>query len=430
MRLGGRMAAAIEVLSEITGQHRPAAAALKDWGKAHRFAGAGDRAAIGNLVYDGLRNRAFLAHCMGDGSARALVLGAARVIWRLEVDEISVAAAGKFGPGALSDGEHKALKTGNNAPCPAWVSGNFPQWLYSGLTEAFGDETMQQGQALARRAPVDLRVNTLKVPYDEAFAALGKFAPVRHGLAPDCVRLPVPEKAGRNAPVESDVAHGMGWIEVQDAGSQIAARLCAAGPGHKVADICAGAGGKTLALAAAMQNAGELYAHDRDVRRLRPIFERLSRAGVSNTRVIAADDPAGLAALHGNMDVCLADAPCSGSGSWRRKPDAKWRLKPKLLEQRMKEQAEVLDKGGLMTRPGGRLVYVTCSVLPQENGRQIAAFLARNAGFSVVPYGDVWREALPGEPPASADGSEHMLQLTPHNHDTDGFFIAVLQKHP
>jgi len=194
----------------------------------------------------------------------------------------------------------------------------------------------------------------------------------------------------------------------------------------QVLDLCAGAGGKTLALGAAMQNTGQIYAYDADKRQLRPIFERLKRAGARNVQVLEAGDEAALEALGARFDLVLVDAPCTGSGTWRRKPDSKWRLKPANIPERQAEQARVLDLGAGLVKPGGRLVYVTCSVLPEENADQVASFLARHADFAALPYGEAWRAAFGSGAPASADGSAETLQLTPACHGTDGFFIALL----
>jgi 16S rRNA (cytosine967-C5)-methyltransferase len=241
------------------------------------------------------------------------------------------------------------------------------------------------------------------------------------------VRIPAPESSGRSPAVESEAAHGKGWFEVQDEGSQVAALLAGASPRQQVLDLCAGSGGKTLALAAQMQNTGQIYAYDADKRQLRPIFERMKRAGVRNVQTLTAGDEAALTALGPRFDVVLVDAPCTGSGTWRRKPDAKWRLKPSNIPERQAEQATVLDLGAGLVKPGGRLVYVTCSVLPEENSDQVVAFLARHADFALVPYAEAWRERFaPIEPPRSADGREDTLQLTPASHGTDGFFIALL----
>jgi len=193
-----------------------------------------------------------------------------------------------------------------------------------------------------------------------------------------------------------------------------------------VADICAGAGGKTLALAALMNNEGRLIAHDSDRHRLRPIFERLQRAGVTNVDVLAAEDGSKLAAQ--GFDCVVIDAPCSGSGAWRRKPDAKWRLTDKQLQQRVKDQRQVLENGAKLVKRGGRLLYITCSVLKEENAEQVTAFTAAHPEFKIIPYAEQWRKAMATEPPASADGSSETLLLTPARHGTDGFFVAVMRK--
>ena len=241
------------------------------------------------------------------------------------------------------------------------------------------------------------------------------------------MRIPAPGPDTRNANVEAEPAHGLGWFEVQDAGSQVAALLSGVQPGMSVADICAGAGGKTLALAALMKNEGRLVAHDLDRFRLRPIFERLTRAGVTNCEVISAQDKGKLEAA-GPFDCVVIDAPCSGSGSWRRKPDAKWRLTKKQFDQRLKDQALVLEKGFALAKPGGTILYITCSVLPEENTEQVADFLKRHPEMEIVPYKEQWAKTIGGRAPDSADGASDTLVLTPARNDTDGFFVAVMRK--
>jgi len=428
MRLAGRLSAAIDVLNNIFTGHNSAAAALHEWGKAHRFAGSGDRSAIGNLVYDALRQKSQLAARMGDDSPRALVLAVASTLWEFSVTEIATAAAEKFGPGALTDAEQTALKTPLEAKQPAWVTGNFPQWLAPSYKAAFGDDAARQGEALSRRAPVDLRVNNLKTSRDELLAEFKKFEATKGPLSPFCVRIPAPHGQRRSPNVEIETAHGKGWFEVQDAASQVVSLLAGAKPGDEVVDLCAGAGGKTLAMAATMNNKGKIYAYDKDKRRLRPIFERVIRSDAGNIEVIAADQPAELEELTGKADVVFLDAPCSGSGSWRRKPDGKWRLKPATLDQRIKDQKAVLESGAKLVKTGGRLIYVTCSVLPEENTQQVKTFLDQHREFILVPYAGVWADNIDSEPPASADGETSTLLLTPASHDTDGFFIAIMQK--
>jgi 16S rRNA (cytosine967-C5)-methyltransferase len=279
------------------------------------------------------------------------------------------------------------------------------------------------------RAPVDLRVNSLKATREKVLNALRRFDAAPARWSPLGVRVAAGKGASRSPHVEAEPAHGKGWFEVQDEGSQLATLLAGAHPRQQVIDLCAGAGGKTLALAAAMENTGQLYAYDSDRMRLRPIFERLKRAGVRNVQVLQAGDREALAKLEGKMDLVLIDAPCTGSGVWRRRPDAKWRLSPQMLEARRAEQVTVLDEGAPLVKAGGRLAYITCSVLPSENRDQVAAFLARHPEFKLLPWPDLWEAALPGVPAIpSADGSTETLQMTPLSHGTDGFFVAVMQR--
>jgi 16S rRNA (cytosine967-C5)-methyltransferase len=425
MRTGARMKAAAEVLADILDRHRPASAALADWGKAHRFAGSGDRAAIGTLVYDALRRRQSLAAQMGSETPRALVIAAAPRAFALSEAEVAGAADGsEHALEPLTEEERARLEGGLPADAPPHVGADVPEWLMPSFTRAFGDRAVQEGAGLSTRAPVDLRANTLKATRDKVIAALSHFGAVATPLSPVGVRVPPPAGAGKSPHVESEAGHGKGWFEVQDEGSQIAALMAGAGPRKQVLDLCAGAGGKTLALAALMENTGQVYAYDSDKGQLRPIFERLKRAGARNVQVLEGGGEAALTALGARFDAVLVDAPCTGSGTWRRRPDSKWRLRPEAIVQRQSEQRLVLDLAAGLVKPGGRLTYVTCSVLPEENGDQAAWFLAAHDGFRLAPYAEVWREQLKTEPPVSADGREDALLLTPASHGTDGFYVA------
>jgi 16S rRNA (cytosine967-C5)-methyltransferase len=430
MTPGARVSAAIEVLADIFDRKRPAAEALKDWGVSHRFAGSGDRAAIGNLVFDGLRMRASAAYAMGDDSPRALVLRTLVTGWGLTPGVVSALAGdGRHAPAPLSEAERAGLDRALPAATPAHVRGDYPEWLAPEFERAFGAGAAEQGAALARRAPVDLRANTLKAARDKVLKALHRFEAKPAPFSPMGVRIDQPPGPGKSPHVEAEPGHGKGWYEVQDEGSQLATLLAGAKPRQQVIDLCAGAGGKTLALAALMENTGQLYAYDADRVRLRPIFERLKRAGARNVQVLPAADREALARLDGKMDLVLIDAPCTGSGVWRRRPDAKWRLSPQMLEARRVEQVAVLDEGAPLVKQSGRLAYVTCSVLPLENRNQVDAFLARCPDFKLVPWRAIWEAALPGVPLIpSADGSAETLQMTPHSHGTDGFFVAVLER--
>lgn len=430
MILAARASAAIEILDDIEARKRPAGEALKDWGVAHRFAGSGDRAAIGNLVFDCLRTRASAACAMGQATPRALVLRTLVTGWGMTPDQVAALADGsRHAPEPLSEAELAGLKAELAPEVPAYVRGDYPEWLGPEFERAFGDRAAEQGAAMARRAPVDLRANTLKADRDKVLKALRRLEAEPTPHSPVGVRIQHAPGPGRSPHVEAEPGHGKGWYEVQDEGSQVATLLSGAKPRQQVMDLCAGAGGKTLALAAAMENTGQLYAYDSDRMRLRPIFERLKRAGVRNVQVLPAGDRDALAKLDGRMDLVLIDAPCTGSGVWRRRPDAKWRLSPQMLEARVEEQRAVLDEGAALVKPGGRLSFITCSVLPTENRDQVDAFLARHPEFKLIPWPELWEKALPGSPPLpSADGSTETLLMTPLSHGTDGFFVAVLER--
>jgi 16S rRNA (cytosine967-C5)-methyltransferase len=430
MTPGARASAAIEVLADIEARKRPAADALKDWGLAHRFAGSGDRAAIGNLVFDVLRKRASAACAMGEDTPRALVLRTLVTTWGKRPEEVTALADGsRHAPEPLSEAELAGIAREVSPDAPAHLRGDYPEWLQPLFEKAFGTRAGEEGAALAERAPIDLRVNTLKATREKVLKALQRFSPSPTPLSPTGVRILQVPGPGRSPHVEAEAGHGKGWYEVQDEASQIAALLAGAEPKLQVIDLCAGAGGKTLALAALLQNTGQLFAYDSDRMRLRPIFERLKRAGVRNVQVLPAGDASALAELRGKMDLVVIDAPCTGSGVWRRRPDAKWRLSPQMLEARLKEQAEVLEEGAPLVKPGGRLAYITCSVLPPENRGQVEAFLGRHPEFRLVPWRTLWAEALPDVPLCpSADGSEETLLMTPLSHGTDGFFVAVMQR--
>ena len=431
MTPAARLSAAIEAFDDIEKRRRPAAQALKDWGLAHRFAGSGDRAAIAGLVYDALRRKASSAWIMGAETPRAVLLGMLARERGLDVEAISKLASGaRFAPAPLSDDEHARLRAASLDGAPPHVLGDYPEWLDAQLAATFGDERAEEGAALSARAPLDLRVNTLKTTRAEAIEALSELKPQETRWSPWGLRVTAMPDA-KSPAIHAEPAFLKGQIEIQDEGSQLAALLSGAKPGEQVIDLCAGAGGKTLALAAAMENHGQIYATDTDKRRLAPIHERLERAGTHDVQVITPrGDKDMLANISGKADLVLIDAPCTGTGAWRRNPDAKWRVRPGALAERLKDQTEALAHAARLVKGGGRVAYVTCSVLDDENGAQVRTFLTRHPGFSIVPPADVTnalgeraflfrRAAL-----MSAEG----LLMTPRRTDTDGFFVSVLRK--
>ncbi len=428
MQTGARVAAAIEVLEDVLNRHQPIALALAAWGKAHRFAGSGDRNAIGGLVYDALRRRASISWAMELAAPRALALGAASSALGITTEAVIAACDGSgHAPPSLSEVEQRGL-TRSLDEAPDHVRADIPEWLWPRVVEVYGESAIAEGQAMSRRAPADLRVNTLKSTRDDVLKDLAEFGPEVCALSPIGLRVAPPTGAARTPNLQAEAAFQQGWFEIQDEGSQLAALMVGAGPGMNVMDLCAGAGGKTLAIAVAMQNKGQIYAYDEDRLRLKPIFDRVHRSGLRNIQILRGGDKQALGALGAKFDRVLVDAPCTGSGTWRRRPDAKWKLKPEAVLNRIKEQRDVLKDAARLVKPGGRLIYVTCSILPEENGGQVLAFLRDNGAFSQLPYADVWRDVLPGEPPISADGGTGGLMLSPAKHGTDGFYISVLER--
>ncbi len=425
MRLGGRLAAAIEVLDDIERRRRPAADALKDWGLSHRFAGAGDRAAIGNIVYDALRRRRSAGWLLDSATPRALAIGALLLEWGLTPGGLAEALDGdRFAPAPLDEAELALLAARRLDDAPPAVRADCPDWCAPLLAETFGDDWVAEAAALAARPPLDLRVNTLKAGRDRILSELSGIGAAPAALAPHGIRIPPIDGSGRHPNVQVEPDFQRGGFEVQDEGSQLVAHLAAAETGMSVLDYCAGGGGKTLALSADMDNRGQIFAHDSDKARLAPIFDRLKRAGCRNVQVVAR--PQQLAPLAEQMDLVLVDAPCTGSGTWRRRPDAKWRLTDRQLDARRKEQASILDTVVPYVRPGGRLVYITCSVFAGENTEQVFAFLERHPDFAPADHGELWRRRMGDAAPARI--GSHGIVLSPARSGTDGFFFAALDR--
>ena len=427
MRLGGRLAGAIEVLADIESRKRPVADALKDWGLAHRFAGSGDRAAIGNIVYDALRMRLSHAWLMDSDSPAALAHAVLFRQWGFAPEALAAEFDGdKFAPDALDPATLTAFSSRNLADAPAHVQGDVPEWIVPSLETAFGDDWLEEAKALAERPTLDLRVNSLKAHRDKVLKALDHAGAAATRIARLGVRIAAGEGPSRLPNVTAELSFQKGWFEVQDEGSQIVADLASPQEGEQVLDYCAGGGGKTLAMAATMDNKGQVHAFDADPKRLAPIIERLKRAGTRNVQV--HDSRKSLDLLTGKLDRVLVDAPCTGTGTWRRRPDTKWRLTQRNLEERVTQQQEALAEASVFVRPGGRLLYVTCSVLPEENEAQIARFLAANPAFASEDATATWTRIFGDAAPKPRSGDGTSVTLTPATTGTDGFFFAALTR--
>jgi 16S rRNA (cytosine967-C5)-methyltransferase len=433
MRDGGKIDAAIIILDEVMNRHQPVKTAVRDWGKRSRYAGAKDRAWVSGLVLDALRRRNSLAHAMGEGSARALVLGALRFVWGWGVREIEAALKDDHAPPPLSAREREGLLLAPDPSAPAHVQGDFPDWLAPHLTRVFGPEAVIEAQAMAVRAHVDLRVNTLKADAEKAAGALRSVGAVASPLLRNAFQIPARDPTLREESLEAIPAFSRGWVEVQDGGSQIASAASGVKPGDLVLDYCAGGGGKTLAMAAMLEGSGQVYSYDIDGRRLSALVPRLQRSGATNVQLVHPREPEALEALRGRMDVVFVDAPCSGTGTWRRKPDTKWRLRAPQLSKRMAEQDAILAEAATYVKPGGRLVYATCSFLIEEDEDRVEVFLEGHPDFMALDGAEAVRATglltAQGEAVVKAGRTpQGSVRLTPRASGTDGFFFAVMKR--
>ena len=425
MRLGGRLSGAIEVLDDIEKRRRPVADALKDWGLSHRFAGSGDRAAIGNIVYDALRMK--LSHAFLMDSDTPVALGHAVMYrqWGYRADTLAAELADdRFAPEAPSEAMMKAFAQRRLEDAPLHVQGDIPEWTQASFEENFSDDWLAEAKALAGRPTLDLRVNTLKATREKVLKALERSGAEPAAIARHGVRIPAGEGASRLPNVTAEISFQKGWFEVQDEGSQIVADLALPGEGEQVLDYCAGGGGKTLAMSAAMNNKGQVHAYDADRKRLAPIIERLKRAGTRNVQVHESTES--LASLIGRVDRVLVDAPCTGTGTWRRRPYTKWRLTQKNLEERLAQQEEALAGAAQFVRPGGHLIYVTCSVLPEENEAQVYGFCEDNPEFEVLSAADNLAALFGTDKAQPWSADMKTVTLTPASTGTDGFFFCLM----
>lgn len=438
MRDGPRLAAVIEVLDAIGATDRPADRVLDRYLKDRRYIGSGDRGSIANRVWAVQRRRARLdwwIHKAGKGlqrNARGRVLADVALTDGADVATFAELFDGsRHAPSALTRDESDALRrlvgrSLDHPDMPPAVQAECPNWLWPRMQAVFGDDVELAVRTLGEEATFDLRVNTL-AGADRA-AVIAELAVASVPAEPTPLS-PLGLRLDRRRPVDRMPAFKEGRIEVQDEGSQIAAALVGAQPGQLVVDYCAGAGGKALALAADMANKGRLLLFDISKSRLDRAALRLRRSGANNAerRQLVEGDKS-VKRLAGKADRVLVDAPCTGTGTWRRNPDAKWRYDAEALAEITKVQRTVLERAAALVKPGGRLIYVTCSVLTDENESVVDGFLAETTSFKALPIADVWAETVTarGGPACPANGA--YLRLSPHRDGTDGFFVAVLER--
>jgi len=398
---------------------------------------AGDRREVAERVYGILRRRAQLTWWLRRGGRISPPDGRLLVAADLALHDGWTSErianhydGGRFKPEPLSRDErevlnHVAGNTLEHKDQPVDVLYNIPDWIEPQLRRAMGENWQAEYKALRKPAPLDIRVNALKADRHTATSAL---AAEQIAVQPSPLS-PLGLRAQGRPPLVTGPAFRSGLVEIQDEGSQLVALLVGARPGMRVVDFCAGAGGKTLAMAAGMENKGQIVACDVSAPRLERAVTRIRRAGIHNVtqRVLDGAGRKWLKRSAPNFDRVLIDAPCSGTGTWRRNPDARWTLVQQDIDELKVKQAEILATAAALVKPGGRLVYATCSLLPEENEEQIAAFLVAHDDFAAVPLAQAWREALGGELPVGIAPGEY-LRLTPAANDTDGFFVAVLQR--
>ena len=429
MTPSARLAAAIELIALIEGSSRkPADAIANAFFRDRRYIGSGDRKAVSERGWAILRGRRRLGWWLEKAELPVnprLLLAASLLLEGWTIAGVAQSfSGGHFGPTPLKGPEFTALEaleghTLTHPRMPQAIKLEIPDWCLPHLQARFGQALNAEMTAMETPAPLDLRVNLLKTTRDAAQAALAE-----EGIASEPTKLsPRGLRVEGRRPVTTGAAFRTGLVEIQDEGSQLLAALVGATPDMRVVDFCAGAGGKTLALAMAMENRGHIVACDVSAPRLEAAVKRLRRAGAHNVerhRIEPGDKWAKRRA--GTFDRVLVDAPCTGTGTWRRNPDARLRLAEQDLTELVPKQAEILALAARLVRKGGRLVYATCSLLAEENDMQVQAFLIGHPGFAVVPLEKAW--TLPGAPPCPGP----YLTLTPRQHNTDGFFGAVLER--
>ena len=434
MTPNARLAAAIDLLFEMEATpKRPADAVANNFFRERRYIGGGDRREVSAQVWSVLRAwrrlEWWLRRAGGEAQPRLLV-GAHLVLDGRPVESLARAfSGGRYAPDTLEPFEARILRsleghTLDHPEMPEPVALEVPDWLLPLLAAQFGDQTGAEIAALTAPATLDLRVNLLRGSREAAAAALAAEHIEAQPTPLSAWGLRVP---GRQ-PVMATQAFRQGLVEIQDEGSQLVVQAVGAEPEMRVLDYCAGAGGKTLGLAMTMRNRGHIVACDVSGPRLDGAVRRLRRAGVHNVErhlLVAGDKWAKRRAA--SFDRVLVDAPCTGTGTWRRNPDARLRLTRGDLDELVAKQSAILDAAAALVRPGGRLVYATCSVLAEENALQIEAFLERQPGFALLDLRDP--ETL--SPPLAEralDAETPFLRLTPRRHGTDGFFTAALRR--
>lgn len=436
MTPGARIQAVIEILDTVlvaVRERGPAADhVLRKYTRSRRYIGSGDRRTISALVYDVLRDAVRLDALIEVGganlSARQLVLAHLALKDMAALDHFNGAS---YAPEALSEAERAFAQSCpvNTAVIDPVAALNCPEWAAAGMQQRFGDHLPGAMEELRARAPAAFRLNLLaKTTRDEVLTKLAK-----DGIAARAgVYSAMAVIAEDGSTIRGHKMVSTGLLTPQDEGTQIAALLLEAAPGEQVADICAGSGGKSLGLAGLMENRGQIHAVDGSKGRLETLKKQAQRAGARNIQVYAENlggvDGPFMRAHKSAMDRVLVDAPCTGSGTWRRNPELRLRWTSVDVKEFSRRQFDILRAASGLVKDGGVLLYVTCSLLPEENEEVVERFLRQGNAFVIEDYGDLWRRACLSSPPPANCRLKGALQLTPHPGGTDGVFIARLRK--
>ena len=394
----------------------------------NRYAGVKDRATITNILNASLRRKSSSSYIMSDDSPRAILIGTMIGEFQFNINNLyDLFNNEKHAPKSLSDeevfkveGANEKIKNAEN-----WIRNDLPEWAVSEYERTFDIDQAEQLRHLSNMPDLDIRVNSIKTDISKVEGELQKFLPIKTQHSPFGLRFKASGLSHKYPNLEKTLAYSKGHIEIQNEGSQIASILSGVVPGQQVLDYCAGHGGKAVVLSMLMNNTGQIFLHDIDESRLSNVPSRMRRLGIKNYQIKVNLENIQNSNL---FDVVFVDAPCTGSGTWRRKPDLKWRSSKEKLNDNIKAQYDIIREASKFVKVGGKLIYVTCSVFDSENDSQISDFLISNSTFKLINYQTQWKYDENNIPKNAKSHNEDTLLLSPMTHNTDGFFVAILER--
>lgn len=429
MKFSSQIQSSIEILEQIIVRYKTIPMATKEWSADNRYAGSSDRSIIINIINMAMRRKNSSAYLLNDDSPRSIIIGALFNELKYDIEIISgIFNNEKYAPSSLTGDEIKSLNGAHQRLITAedWVKFDVQESLLSEYVATFKDDLEDQLLKLSSMPDLDIRVNTLKTNSENVSKAISKYNPKPTKYSPYAMRLKSDSILYKYPNLENTISYNKGHFETQNEGSQISAILSGAKPGMQILDFCAGQGGKSAILSAIMENSGQIYLHDINESRLKNVPNRMKRLGVKNYQIkMNLEYQKKEEKL---FDIVFVDAPCSGSGTWRRKPDLKWKFNPEKLASNIKAQYEILNNSKNYVKVGGNLVYVTCSVFDSENDKQIQTFLTNSPNFQLIPYQENWLIKKNPIPKNSKLHNRETLLLSPMTNNTDGFFVAILKR--